>query len=148
VLTPLQLSTQQGITVTGTVAASDPDGQTVTFVTTALSSPANGTVTIGAGGTITYQPFAAFVGVDSFTVQACDPVGACSSAVVTVTVTATPPPTTPPPTGEVKPPSPPATLPRTGSDNGAQVEWAAIASLLGLAAIAIARRPRTRPRPR
>jgi len=69
----------------------DADGDALSVGT--LSDPPHGTVT-ESGGVVTYTPDADYAGPDSFTYTACDPSGACSAAVVTVTVTAVndPPP--------------------------------------------------------
>jgi hypothetical protein len=111
VLTPLALTTPQDTPVSGQVGATDPEGQTVTFASTPVSGPANGTATVAPDGTVSYTPAPGFVGVDAFTVQACDSAEppACATTEVTVTVTPEPPPTVPPTT--VPPPTPPPTPP-------------------------------------
>ena len=50
--------------------------------------PANGTVTVAAGGKVTYTPLPGFVGVDSFAYERCSPNAAdlCSVAIVEITV--------------------------------------------------------------
>jgi len=63
---------------------SDPDGQSLSIV--AVSQPANGTVTVNAGGTITYTPGPGFVGTDRFVYTATDGAGGSGSAEVQVTV--------------------------------------------------------------
>lgn len=63
---------------------SEPDGQDLSVG--AVTKPANGTAVINADGTVTYTPDANFNGVDTFTYDSCDPANACSTAVVTVTV--------------------------------------------------------------
>ncbi len=69
-----------------TVAATDPDGDTLTYsVTTAA---AHGTVTGGAGGAFTYTPSANYNGTDSFVVTATDPKGETVTQTVNVTISA------------------------------------------------------------
>ncbi len=63
----------------------DPDGDALS-VTGATAS--NGTVSILAGGTISYQPAANFNGTDTIVYQISDGNGGVSTATVTVTVTA------------------------------------------------------------
>ncbi|QDU21945.1 Ig-like domain-containing protein [Urbifossiella limnaea] len=68
----------------GTLLASDPDGQTLTFSRASL--PANGTTTVNADGSFSYTPNSNFNGTDSFTVRVSDGT-LTDTAVVTVTVT-------------------------------------------------------------
>lgn len=69
-----------------TVAATDPDGDPLTYsVTTAAG---HGTVTGGTGGVFTYTPAADYNGTDSFVVTATDPDGATVTQTVNVTITA------------------------------------------------------------
>lgn len=65
----------------------DPDNDPLT-VTGILSTPSDGSASIGAGGNITYTPTANFDGQDSFTYEVCDDQSPslCDSATVTVTV--------------------------------------------------------------
>ncbi|HEY1024610.1 MAG TPA: Calx-beta domain-containing protein [Sphingobacteriaceae bacterium] len=63
---------------------SDPDGDKLRF--TALTDPANGTLEFRPDGTFTYTPVSGFTGVDSFSYEACDPYGSCSTATVTLNV--------------------------------------------------------------
>ncbi|MGA9251547.1 MAG: Ig-like domain-containing protein [Roseobacter sp.] len=70
--------------VSGTVTASDVDGDTLTF--SIDTAPASGEVLLLQNGGYTYTPTADFEGTDSFTVLATDPEGASSLATVTVTV--------------------------------------------------------------
>jgi LPXTG-motif cell wall-anchored protein len=66
---------------------SDPDNDPLT-VTRIISGPSDGSVQIGAGGSITYTPDPNFNGQDSFTYEVCDnqtpPL--CDSATVSVAV--------------------------------------------------------------
>ena len=62
---------------------SDPDGDTL--VVSAVSSPAHGSATIGAGG-IVYVPTAGYSGSDSFTYTISDGRGGSATATVSITV--------------------------------------------------------------
>lgn len=79
-----------------TVLANDTDPETDTLFVASATKPANGTVSIGTDGTITYTSDAGFEGVDTFTYVACDPGGNCDAAEVVVTVG---PPVNAPPVG-------------------------------------------------
>ena len=60
----------------------------ITINTTPITTPSNGTLTIGANGSITYTPNANFIGVDSFDYVICDDgiPSLCDTATVYVTV--------------------------------------------------------------
>lgn len=60
----------------------DPEGTILTV--TRLTAPANGVVSLGPGGSLTYWPDAGFVGTDSFTYHVSD--GLLTSNVATVTI--------------------------------------------------------------
>ncbi|WP_338705501.1 tandem-95 repeat protein [Priestia aryabhattai] len=60
------VQTQQGVTVSGTISATDTLGRPIRFSLNA--SPSNGTAVVNADGTFSYTPSPAFFGVDSFTV--------------------------------------------------------------------------------
>lgn len=67
----------------------DIDGVVVASTVTAQSSPAHGALINNGDGTFDYSPVASFLGVDSFTYNVRDNVGAISNtATVTITVTA------------------------------------------------------------
>jgi LPXTG-motif cell wall-anchored protein len=53
---------------------------------TAVSKPANGTVTVNTDGTITYSPAGGFTGVDTFTYTVSDGKGSTATATVAVAV--------------------------------------------------------------
>ena len=75
----------------------DPEGQAL-GTPTAVTPPANGTVTYNTNGTVTYTPTTGFTGTDSFVYKVCDtgsPVK-CDSATVTVLVTPVIPGNNPP----------------------------------------------------
>ncbi|SEU22298.1 Ig-like domain-containing protein [Stigmatella erecta] len=67
---------------------SDPDGSPLTV--TAVTQPANGTVTL-VNGVVTYTPNPGFTGTDTFTYTVSDGNGGFDTATVTVTVANTPP---------------------------------------------------------
>ncbi|UMA66195.1 Ig-like domain-containing protein [Roseivivax marinus] len=64
----------------------DANGDTVTAFAIAVS-PANGSASVGADGSVTYTPDADFNGDDSFEVQVTDGNGGFDTATVSVTVT-------------------------------------------------------------
>ncbi|QJF51606.1 Ig-like domain-containing protein [Roseobacter ponti] len=74
--------------VIGVIAASDIDGDLLTFSITA--TPSNGAVALQTDGTYSYTPDADFAGTDSFTVRVTDPAGDFADATVSVTVSALP----------------------------------------------------------
>ncbi|HEY4190967.1 MAG TPA: MBG domain-containing protein, partial [Candidatus Limnocylindrales bacterium] len=87
VLDDVSVSTDATMAVLGAVVITDPDtGQTVTVTMT--TPPTNGTATVAADGSFSYQPTGTFTGQDTFTVQGCDDatIPACDSATVTVSV--------------------------------------------------------------
>lgn len=63
----------------------DPDGDTLTVA--AVGTPAHGSTSINADGTITYTPAANYNGTDSFTYTISDGHGGTATATVSVTVT-------------------------------------------------------------
>jgi hypothetical protein len=68
------LGTPQGVTLTGNVALNDydPNGLALTYNTTPVTQPTNGSVSLNANGTFTYTPAPSFVGVDSFKYRVCN----------------------------------------------------------------------------
>lgn len=85
VLGTLNFTTNQSVTLNGTLTAQDPGNSAVTFTKT--SDPKSGSVTVAANGQFTYTPNAGFFGTDSFGVQAADAAGNNTAATVTVNVT-------------------------------------------------------------
>lgn len=77
------VTTEQGIPVTFTLAASDPDGDDLTFSIT--SEPTFGTLT-GEGTTWTYTPNPGFSGTDTLMFVASDGQATSNEATVTITV--------------------------------------------------------------
>jgi hypothetical protein len=63
---------------------SDPDGNPI--VVNAVTQPANGTVTVNGGLSVTYAPTPLFVGTDAFTYTITDQRGGFATATVVVTV--------------------------------------------------------------
>ena len=79
------LETYKNLENTGTLKASDPEGQTLTYTVT--RQPKRGTVTVNEDGTYLYTPKKNKIGVDSFTYTATDPAGNVSrEATVTITI--------------------------------------------------------------
>jgi hypothetical protein len=86
-------STAHGTLVTGNVITdgtpdSDPAGTFDPLTIVGHTPPANGTLTINADGTFTYQPFSTFSGSDTFTYTISDGDGGTDTATVTITVAA------------------------------------------------------------
>ena len=67
---PVQLTGQSSGPITGTLNASDPEGDPLSFEV--IDSPSNGAVTIGADGNFLYEPGPNFTGRDSFNVAVTD----------------------------------------------------------------------------
>ncbi len=63
----------------------DPDGDPITIISFP-QQPAHGTLSRGQGNAVSYCPAYAYVGSDSFTYQLCDPLGACTTGSVSLTV--------------------------------------------------------------
>ena len=81
---PPPLTVTEDTPATGTLNASDPDGDLLGFTLATL--PANGTVVLNGDGTYTYTPNPNFTGSDSFSVTITDSTGASIVASVSVTV--------------------------------------------------------------
>ena len=82
--TGASLSTDEDTAKSGTLVASDVDGNTLTF--SKVDGPTHGTVTLNAAtGAYTYTPTANYNGSDSFTFKVND--GTVDSAVATVSIT-------------------------------------------------------------
>lgn len=69
--------------ITGTLVATDQNGDTLTYAI--VTGPANGNVVLGANGAYTYTPNANFNGTDSFTFRAND--GSVDGSIATVSLT-------------------------------------------------------------
>ncbi len=85
------LATNQDTAATGTLKASDPDGDALTF--SIVSQPSNGSVTLddASTGAYTYTPNDGYSGSDSFTFKASDGKADSNIAKVSVTVKASKP---------------------------------------------------------
>lgn len=81
---PMDLETDEDVTLTGNLLGGDADGQEVRFVV--VSEPANGTLVVGESGTFTYTPNANFSGTDSFRYKGTDGIVFSEEAEVTITV--------------------------------------------------------------
>jgi len=77
------IETYKNLPTDGTLKASDPEAQSLTF--TVVRGPKRGTLEVDQNGTFSYNPKKNKVGVDSFTYTATDPAGNVSR-VATVTV--------------------------------------------------------------
>lgn len=73
------------ITINVLTNDSDPDFDELQVVST--TNPANGSVSIGSGGNVTYTPNAGYIGQDTFRYTVFDTEGAEATANVTITVT-------------------------------------------------------------
>ena len=79
-------TTDEDTPVTVSVLGNDTDVEGDTLTVTGVTDPANGSVVVNAGGTITYFPDADFNGIDSFDYTISDGNGGTDTATVTVTV--------------------------------------------------------------
>jgi VCBS repeat-containing protein len=79
-------TTAEDTPLTGTLTASDVDGDALVF--SKASNPAHGTVTISAAGVYIYTPASNYVGGDSFTYTASDGHGGTATRTVSIDVTA------------------------------------------------------------
>lgn len=75
------------VDVAGGVLANDSDADADTLTALPLSDPANGTLTLNANGSFSYEPNDAFVGTDTFTYQASDGFFVSNTVTVTIAVT-------------------------------------------------------------
>lgn len=80
----LSLTTNEDVSVSGTISAADPDGDTLTASIT--SGPANGSASID-GMIVTYTPALNFSSTDTFVVTVSDGNGGTDPATVSITVT-------------------------------------------------------------
>ncbi|TYS67786.1 tandem-95 repeat protein [Sutcliffiella horikoshii] len=89
VVTDQSIQTVEEQSVSGTVIATDPSGQPLTY-TLLGSGAANGVVNLNTDGTFTYTPNSGFVGNDEFSVLVENPQGLNATTTITVVVTAIP----------------------------------------------------------
>ncbi|MEJ1938677.1 cadherin-like domain-containing protein, partial [Nostoc sp. NIES-2111] len=72
--------------VTGQLAATDVDGDALSFGLAPNGAPANGTVTVNPDGSYIYTPAANFNGTDSFTYTVSDGQGGTTTGSISITV--------------------------------------------------------------
>ncbi|MGO0059118.1 Ig-like domain-containing protein [Brevibacillus fluminis] len=78
-------TTAKNTPVSGTVTASDADGDTLTY--SVKTNADHGTVTVNpADGSWTYTPNANYVGLDTFTVEVSDGKGGTATSTITITI--------------------------------------------------------------
>ncbi|MEO8017740.1 MAG: Ig-like domain-containing protein [Pseudomonadota bacterium] len=85
-LTAVAVATNEDVTTSAQLAATDPDNNPVTFALT--GNPQHGTATLTAAGILTYTPAANYSGADTLGITVSDNAGAQSSGTIAVTVTA------------------------------------------------------------
>lgn len=81
-------SVKSGTMISGTVTATDQDGDSITY--SKVLSPAHGALSFNSNGTYTYTATSGYIGADSFTFRASDGKDYSNTAVVSITVTGTP----------------------------------------------------------
>lgn len=93
------LTTDENTPASGTLVASDPDGDPLSF--SIVGQPGHGTVTLDdpSTGAYTYTPSQDFSGSDSFTFKANDGQADSNTATISITVNAASPPPPPPSPG-------------------------------------------------
>jgi predicted acyl esterase len=87
---PASFTTDEDTVLDGALAASDPDGDALTY--RAVSQPAHGSLTVEASGQFTYAPAPNFAGEDGFSFVANDGALDSEPAAVTITVVDQPEP--------------------------------------------------------
>lgn len=80
------LSTSEDNLLNGNLSAYASDIESATLNFSLLTQPNNGVFNLSSGGNFTYTPAPNFFGVDQVTFNACDAQGACTAAVVAITV--------------------------------------------------------------
>ncbi|MGH8126999.1 MAG: Ig-like domain-containing protein [Gammaproteobacteria bacterium] len=117
------LTTTENTAASGTLQATDADGNPLTF--SIFAKPGHGSVTLNdaSKGTYTYTPNQGYAGSDSFTFKANDGQADSNTATISITVKAAPPPLPPPP-----PPRP-----RGGGGGSGSFGWLGLFTLLSLA---------------
>ncbi len=82
--------TNENITLNASLSSNDtdPDGNLLTYNTSPVVAPANGSLTLNSNGTFSYLPNFGFFGADSFTYQVCDDgsPSLCATATANITV--------------------------------------------------------------
>ncbi len=82
--TDLSLNTNEDTPVTGSIIATDLDGDSLSY--SLNGEPTNGSVTLNEDGTFTYTPASNFNGSDSFSVTVSDGNGGTTTSTVTIGV--------------------------------------------------------------
>lgn len=82
-------TTDMEVVVSDNVLTNDTDVDADVLSVGANTNPTNGLLLMNSDGSFVYTPNASFVGTDSFTYEACDGVGPCATATVTITVNST-----------------------------------------------------------
>ena len=80
-------TTNEDTALNGNVGDNDTDPDADILAFTLNTSTTNGTLIFTVDGTFSYSPNAEFFGTDSFTYTACDDLGECDQATVTINVT-------------------------------------------------------------
>ena len=83
---PVSVSGDEDTVISGTLTATDVDGDTLTFALE--TGPSNGSVTINTDGTFEYTPNLDYNGTDSFTYEVADGNGGTATETVSITVNA------------------------------------------------------------
>jgi hypothetical protein len=79
-------STDEEVTITGTVASNDSDQQGESLKFTAKSSPKNGSFTFNNDGSFNYTPNPRFWGLETIDYEICNTSGLCAKAVLKIEV--------------------------------------------------------------
>jgi len=87
VTAPANVVTNKNTPVSGSITATDVDGDPLTY--TVGTAPANGTVVVNPDGTYTYTPANNYSGTDSFTVVVSDGKGGLVTVTVNITINPT-----------------------------------------------------------
>ena len=85
------VATQEGMAASGTLPATDPEGNPITF--SVVTSPAKGVlqITNAASGAFTFAPNVGAVGYDTFTFRATDSTGASATGMASTSAMSLPP---------------------------------------------------------
>ncbi|SDD06044.1 Calx-beta domain-containing protein [Pedobacter soli] len=84
VATAPAITVNEDTPVNGTITASDPDGNPLTYTVT--TPPAHGSVTVNPDGTYTYTPAPDYNGTDTFTVTVSDGKGGTTTVTIPVII--------------------------------------------------------------
>ncbi len=86
VLTTTTLAATEDTAFAGQLAATDAEGQALTFAR--VTDAQHGTVTVSAAGAVAYTPTANYSGADTFSVRVTDSAGGATTGTVTINVAA------------------------------------------------------------